>query len=43
LLLQLKGKKDSATQYFNEALQIFQRCGSLTYLKRCQEALDSIS
>jgi class 3 adenylate cyclase/tetratricopeptide (TPR) repeat protein len=42
LLLQLKGKKDSATQYFNEALQIFQRCGSLTYLKRCQEALDSI-
>ena len=43
LLLRLKGKKTSAMEYFNEALQIFQRCRSEKYLKRCQEALDSVS
>ena len=42
LLLRLKGNKASAMAYFNEALQIFQRCSSVTYLKRCQEALDSV-
>jgi class 3 adenylate cyclase/tetratricopeptide (TPR) repeat protein len=42
LLLQVKGKKDTAKEYFNEALEIFQRCSSMIYLKRCQEALDSV-
>jgi tetratricopeptide (TPR) repeat protein len=42
LLLRLKGNKASATAYFNEALPIFHRCSSVTSLKRCQEALDSV-
>ena len=43
LLLRSKGKKKSAKEYFTKALQIFHRCSSLTYSKRCQEALDSVS
>ena len=42
LLLRLKGEKASATAYFNDALQIFHRCSSVSCLKRCQEALDSV-
>jgi class 3 adenylate cyclase/tetratricopeptide (TPR) repeat protein len=41
-LLKLKGKKAPALEYLDEAQQIFQRCGSMTYLKRCQEALGSV-
>jgi class 3 adenylate cyclase/tetratricopeptide (TPR) repeat protein len=43
LLHRLKGKKASARECFEEALQIFQRCASETYLKRAQEALASVS
>jgi tetratricopeptide (TPR) repeat protein len=43
LLLRSKGNKAAAMAYFNEALLIFQRCCSVSSLKRCQEALDSVS
>jgi tetratricopeptide (TPR) repeat protein len=43
LLLRLKGKKESAKEYFARALEVFHRCSSLTYSKLCQEALDSVS
>ncbi len=43
LLLRSRGKKASAMEYFNKALPILQRCSSETYIKCCQEALDSVS